>query len=48
MIAGIVDTHAVLCYLLKNPRLSTTARQFMDDAAAAGHDIRASNVKTVC
>jgi PIN domain nuclease of toxin-antitoxin system len=39
MIAGVADTHTALWYLLKNPRLSATARQFMDDAAAAGHDI---------
>lgn len=39
MIAGVADTHTALWYLLKNPRLSATARQFMDDAAAAGYDI---------
>lgn len=39
MIAGVADTHAALWYLLKNPLLSATARQFMDQAAAAGHDI---------
>jgi PIN domain nuclease of toxin-antitoxin system len=39
VIAGVADTHAALWYLLKNPRLSETARCFMDDAAKAGHDI---------
>jgi PIN domain nuclease of toxin-antitoxin system len=39
VIAGIADTHAALWYLLKNPRLSVPARQFMDGAAQAGHDI---------
>lgn len=39
MIAGVADTHAALWYLLKNPRLSVTARQFIDNAAAAGFDI---------
>ncbi len=39
MIAGVADTHAALWYLLKNPRLSATARQFMDSAANAGYDI---------
>ena len=39
MIAGVVDTHAALWYLLKNPRLSATARGFMENAASAGHDI---------
>jgi PIN domain nuclease of toxin-antitoxin system len=39
VIAGVADTHAALWYLLKNPRLSVTARQFMDNAADAGFDI---------
>ena len=39
MIAGVADTHAALWYLLKNPRLSTTARVFMDDAANVGNTI---------
>lgn len=44
MIAGIADTHAALWYLLKNPRLSETARNFMDDAARAGQDIGLSPI----
>lgn len=39
MIAGVVDTHAALWYLHDNPRLSATARRFIDEAAAAGSDI---------
>jgi PIN domain nuclease of toxin-antitoxin system len=39
VIAGVADTHAALWCLLKNPRLSPTARNFMDDAASTGHDI---------
>ena len=39
MIAGVADTHAALWYLLKSPLLSTAARTFIDDAAAAGNDI---------
>jgi PIN domain nuclease of toxin-antitoxin system len=39
LIAGVADTHAALWYLLGNPRLSVTARRFMDNAAAAGYDI---------
>ena len=39
MIVGVADTHAALCYLFKNPLLSATARNFTDDAAAAGNDI---------
>ena len=44
MIAGVADTHAALWYLLKNPRLSAGARQFMEQAAAAGNDIAVSSI----
>jgi len=44
MIAGVADTHAALWYLLQNPRLSETARSFMDDAAAAGNEILLSPI----
>lgn len=39
MIAGVADTHAALWYMLKNPRLSSAARTFIDRAAEAGFDI---------
>jgi PIN domain nuclease of toxin-antitoxin system len=38
VIAGVADTHTALWYLLKNPRLSSAARSFMDDAARASID----------
>ncbi|MBV8902886.1 MAG: PIN domain protein, partial [Acidobacteriia bacterium] len=44
MIAGVADTHTALWYLMKNPRLSTRAREFMDEAAAAGHGIAVSSI----
>jgi PIN domain nuclease of toxin-antitoxin system len=44
VIVGVADTHAALWYLLKNPRLSATARTFMDDAALAGYDIALSPI----
>lgn len=44
MIAGIADTHAALWYLLKNSSLSGAARDFMDDAARAGHSIGLSPI----
>jgi PIN domain nuclease of toxin-antitoxin system len=44
MIVGIADTHTALWYLLKNPGLSIRARNFMDDAARAGHDIGLSPI----
>jgi PIN domain nuclease of toxin-antitoxin system len=39
VIAGVADTHTALWYLLRNPLLSVPARNFIDDAAAAGNDI---------
>jgi PIN domain nuclease of toxin-antitoxin system len=44
VIAGVADTHTALWYLHKNPRLSVTARTFMDDAAAGGHNIALSPI----
>jgi len=39
VIAAVADTHTALWYLLKNPRLSSTARNFIDPAAHLGHEI---------
>ncbi|MGI8743829.1 MAG: hypothetical protein ACR2NN_14895 [Bryobacteraceae bacterium] len=44
VIAGVADTHAALWYLLKNPRLSNVAREFMDNAASAGDAIALSAI----
>jgi PIN domain nuclease of toxin-antitoxin system len=44
LIAGVADTHVALWYLLGNPRLSVTARRFVDDAAADGYDILLSPI----
>ena len=44
MIAGVADTHTALWYLMKHPRLSSRAREFIDEAAAAGHDIAVSSI----
>lgn len=44
MIAGVADTHAALWYLLRSPRLSIGAREFMDDTAQAGHAIALSAI----
>ena len=44
MLAGVADTHAALWYLLKNPSLSPRARDFMDEAAAAGKGIGLSPI----
>ena len=39
MIAGVADTHAALWFLFGDLRLSTTAKDFFDKAAAARHKI---------
>jgi PIN domain nuclease of toxin-antitoxin system len=44
VIAGVADTHTALWYLLRNPRLSVQAREFMDGAARAGDSIALSTV----
>jgi PIN domain nuclease of toxin-antitoxin system len=44
MIAGVADTHTVIWYLLKDPRLSDKARRFIDDAAATGNEIMISPI----
>jgi len=42
--AGVADTHAALWYVLKNPRLSLTAKSFIEDAASAGLSIAVSAI----
>ncbi len=44
MTVGVADTHTALSDLLRNPRLSATARDFMDDAAVAGNTIAVSSI----
>jgi PIN domain nuclease of toxin-antitoxin system len=44
VIAGVADTHTALWYLLRNPRLSDTAREFIDNTARAGHGIGLSAI----
>jgi len=45
VISAVADTHTALWYLLRNPRLSLTARTFIDDdAASAGHDVALSPI----
>jgi len=43
----VVDTHALLWYLLGSPRLSTRARSEMDAALAAGDAMRVAAVTLV-
>jgi PIN domain nuclease of toxin-antitoxin system len=44
MIAGVADTHTALWYLFDDPRLSSAAANFIDDAAAARHKIAVSSI----
>jgi PIN domain nuclease of toxin-antitoxin system len=44
MIAGGADTHTALWYLFNDARLSTTAGDFIDQAAAAGSQMVVSSI----
>ena len=44
MIAGVADTHTALWYLFNDGRLSVTAGDFIDKAAAAGSQIVVSSI----
>jgi PIN domain nuclease of toxin-antitoxin system len=39
MIAGVADTHAALWYLFGDPRLSSSAKTFIDQAGNSGRKI---------
>lgn len=47
MIVGVADTHAVIWYMSADPRLSKTARMFMDSAAAQGNKLGISSITLV-
>lgn len=44
MIAGVADTHTVLWYLFADPRLSSTAKDFINRAAAGRQKIAISSI----
>ena len=44
MIAGVADTHAAIWFLFGDPRLSTTAKDFFDEAALARRKIALSPI----
>jgi PIN domain nuclease of toxin-antitoxin system len=44
VIAGVADTHAALWYLFRDSRLSSRARDFIDEAAGLGHGIALSPI----
>ena len=44
MIAGVADTHTALWYLFGDSRLSTRAKEFIDQAAASRRSIEVSPI----
>lgn len=44
MFSGVADTHAALWHLFDDPRLSFSAADFIDRAAAAGQTIAVSSI----
>ena len=44
MIVAVADTHAAVWYLFKNPKLSTGARQAIEEAFHAGDQIGVSSI----
>ncbi len=47
MLAGVADTHTVIWYLFAVPRLSQTAREFLDRAAETGDQIGISSITLI-
>jgi len=47
MLSGVADTHALTWYLYDDPRLSATARAFMEQAAAEDDQIGVSPISLV-
>ncbi len=44
MIAALADTHTALWHLFDDPRLSPAAERFIEEAAAARHNIAISSI----
>ncbi len=47
MIVGVLDTHTILWFLSGDPRLSTTARNFITNASVDGNDLAISSITLV-
>ena len=47
MIIGVLDTHTILWFLVGDPRLSATAKNFIINASAAGNDLAISSITLV-
>jgi len=47
MLAGLADTHTVIWYIFADPRLSSTAKAFIDEAATAGDQLGVSSITLI-
>jgi PIN domain nuclease of toxin-antitoxin system len=47
MIAGVLDTHTILWFLANDPRLSTTADNFIASVSSAGNELAISSITFV-
>jgi len=47
MLVGVADTHAVIWYIFANPKLSSTAKGFIDGANDAGDQIGVSSITLI-
>ena len=47
MIAAVTDTHALICYLYNDPRLSMTARSIIETTVQSGDQIALSSIRLV-
>jgi PIN domain nuclease of toxin-antitoxin system len=47
MFVGVADTHTVIWYIYANPRLSVTAKAFIDTASAKGDQIGISSITLI-
>ena len=47
MISAVIDTHAMIWWLHRDPRLSTPARELINTSAAAGNKIAVSSITLI-
>ena len=47
MLVGVADTHAVIWYLHADPRLSSTAKDFIEATATNGDQIGLSSITLI-
>jgi len=47
MLVGVADTHIVIWYIYANPRLSVTAKAFIDTASANSDQIGVSSITLI-